>query len=92
MSIRKAIATSAAIGFPIAVSGTLGFIVTGWSVADRPVMSLGYVNLPAFISIVVASVLSAPLGAWIAHRIPPEILKKIFAVFLLVLAIKMLLS
>jgi hypothetical protein len=92
MNIRKAVATSAAIGFPIAVSGTLGFIVTGWGVADRPAMSLGYVNLPAFISIVVASVLSAPLGAWIAHRIPPTILKKFFAVFLLVLAIKMIYS
>ena len=92
MNIRKAVATSAAIGFPIAVSGTLGFIVTGWSVADRPVMSLGYVNLPAFISIVIASVLSAPLGAWIAHRIPPATLKKVFAVFLLILAIKMLLT
>jgi len=90
MSIRKAVATSAAIGFPIAVAGTIGFIITGWSVTDRPVMSFGYVNLPAFISIVVASVLSAPLGAWIAHRISPVILKRIFAVFLVILGIRML--
>lgn len=90
MSIRKAVATSAAIGFPIAVAGTIGFILTGWAVSDRPVMSFGYVNLPAFISIVVASVLSAPLGAWIAHRISPIILKRIFAVFLLILGIRML--
>lgn len=92
MSIRKAVATSSAIGFPIALSGSLGFIMTGWSVADRPVMSLGYVNLPAFISIAVASVLSAPLGAWIAHRISPLHLKRIFAGFLLVLAVKMMMS
>ena len=90
MSIRKAVATSAAIGFPIAVAGTIGFIVTGWSVTDRPVMSFGYVNLPAFISIVVASVLSAPLGAWVAHRISPVILKRIFAAFLVILGIRML--
>lgn len=90
MSIRKAVATSSAIGFPIAVAGTVGFIVTGWSVADRPVMSLGYVNFPAFISIVVASVLSAPIGAWIAHRISPIILKRIFAAFLVILGIRML--
>lgn len=92
VSIRKAVATSSAIGFPIALSGTLGFIVTGWAVADRPVMSIGYVNFPAFISIVIASVLSAPLGAWIAHRISPVILKRIFACFLLVLGIKIILS
>jgi len=92
VEIRKAIATSAAIGFPLAVAGTIGFIITGWSVADRPVMSLGYVNFPAFISIVIASVLSAPLGAWIAHRISPKILKRIFAIFLFVLALRMLQS
>jgi len=90
VSIRKAVATSSAIGFPIAVAGTIGFIISGWSVADRPVMSIGYVNLPAFISIVVASVLSAPLGAWIAHRISPVILKRIFAAFLVILGIRML--
>jgi hypothetical protein len=92
MSIRKAVATSSAIGFPIAVSGTLGFIVTGWSVPDRPVMSIGYVNLPAFFSIVVASVLFAPLGAWVTHHISPVILKRIFAFFLLILGVKMVMS
>ena len=92
MSIRNAVATSSAIGFPIAVAGTLGFIITGWSVSDRPVMSFGYVNLPAFLSIVIASVLSAPLGAWIAHRIAPILLKRIFASFLFILALKMLLG
>jgi uncharacterized membrane protein YfcA len=92
MNIRKAVATSSAIGFPIAVAGTIGFIVTGWSVSDRPVMSFGYVNFPAFISIVIASVLFAPVGAWVAHRISPIILKRIFASFLLILGIRMILS
>ncbi|MDH5426231.1 MAG: sulfite exporter TauE/SafE family protein [Gammaproteobacteria bacterium] len=92
MNIRNAIATSSAIGFPIAVSGTLGFIITGWAVADRPVMSLGFVNVPAFFSIVVASTLFAPVGAWIAHRVSPVLLKRIFAGFLLILGIRMLLS
>ncbi|MDH5392921.1 MAG: sulfite exporter TauE/SafE family protein [Gammaproteobacteria bacterium] len=92
MSIRNAIATSSAVGFPIAVSGTIGFILTGWAVAERPVMSLGFVNIPAFISIIVASTLSAPLGAWVAHRIPAVILKRIFAGFLLILGVRMLLS
>jgi len=92
MSIRNAIATSAAVGFPIAVSGTIGFMISGWAVAERPVMSIGFVNLPAFLSIIVASTLSAPAGAWIAHRISPVILKRIFAGFLLILGIRMLLS
>lgn len=92
MSIRNAIATSSAIGFPIAVSGTIGFIITGWTVADRPVMSVGFVNVPAFFSIVVASTLVAPAGAWIAHRVSPVLLKRIFAGFLLILGVRMLLS
>jgi len=92
MSIRKAVATSAAIGFPLAVSGTIGFILTGWSVPGRPVMSFGYINLPAFASIVVASILFAPVGAWIAHRILPIILKRIFAAFLVIIAIRMLIA
>ncbi|MDH5601965.1 MAG: sulfite exporter TauE/SafE family protein [Gammaproteobacteria bacterium] len=92
VTIRNAVATSSAIGFPIAVSGTIGFIMMGWSVPDRPVMSLGYVNFPAFISIVIASVLSAPLGAWIAHRISPVILKRVFAGFLVILGIRMLMT
>ncbi|MCK5336330.1 MAG: sulfite exporter TauE/SafE family protein, partial [Gammaproteobacteria bacterium] len=76
----------------IAVSGTLGFIITGWAVADRPVMSVGFVNIPAFFSIVVASTLFAPVGAWVAHRVSPILLKRIFAGFLLILGIRMLLS
>lgn len=92
MSIRRAVATSSAIGFPIALSGTIGFIVTGWSVSGRPVLSLGYVNFPAFISTVVASVLFAPLGAKLAHRIPPILLKRVFAGFLFVLGVRMILS
>lgn len=90
MAIRHAVATSAAIGLPIAVAGVLGYIITGWGVAHRPVGSLGFVNLPAFFSIVVASTLFAPVGAWITHRISPKRLKQIFGIFLLILSIKIL--
>ena len=92
MNIRNAVATSAAIGLPLSVSGTLGFIIMGWGVSERPVMSLGYINFPAFISIVIASVAFAPIGAWIAHRVSPVILKRIFAAFLLMIGIRMLLA
>lgn len=92
MNIRTAVATSSAIGFSIAVSGTIGFILTGWTVAERPVMSIGFVNVPALFSIVLASTLFAPVGVWIAHRVSPVILKRIFAGFLLILGVRMLLS
>ena len=92
VSIRKAVAISSAIGFPIAVSGTIGFIIIGWDVPDRPDMSIGFVNLPAFLSIVVASTLFAPVGAWLAHRVPVDILRRFFIVFLLMLGIRMVLS
>lgn len=92
MEVRKAVATSAAIGLPIALAGTLGFIFTGWGVDGRPVWSFGYVNFPAFLSIVAASTLFAPVGAKIAHRISPQRLRRFFAVFLLVVGIRMFLS
>lgn len=90
VAIRNAVATSAAIGLPIAVAGTVGFIITGWGIEHRPVMSMGYVNIPAFFSIVVASTLFAPVGARITHRIPPQRLRQFFGFFLLVLSVKVL--
>lgn len=88
---RQAVATAAAIGFPIAVTGTLGFLVNGWGNPDLPAASLGYINLPAFTGIVGASILFAPFGARIAHHIPQLTLKRIFAVFLAVMGLRMLL-
>ena len=88
MAIRQAVATSAAIGLPIAIAGVSGFIITGWGVADRPVYSLGYINIPAFFSIVVASTLFAPVGAHITHRISPQRLRLLFGIFLLILSAK----
>jgi hypothetical protein len=92
VSVRNAVATSAAVGLPIALAGSAGFIVTGWDVADRPAWSLGYVNGPAFLGIVVASTLFAPLGAKLAHSIPERALKRGFALFLTVLGLRLLLS
>ena len=90
--IRKAVATSAAIGLPIALAGAAGFMITGWSSEARPPWSVGYVNLPAFTGIVIASILFAPLGAKLAHTIPPKLLKRFFAVLLYVLGMRMLLA
>ncbi|MDX1654131.1 MAG: sulfite exporter TauE/SafE family protein [Candidatus Competibacteraceae bacterium] len=92
IAIRSAVATSAACGLPIAVAGTLGFAVTGWGEAQLPSWSLGYIYLPALMGIVTASVLSAPLGAKLAHVLPTGSLRKIFAVFLAMVGVKMLLG
>jgi uncharacterized protein len=59
---------------------------------DLPPWSLGYVYIPAFIGIAITSSLVAPIGAKLAHRLPVAVLKKIFMVFLLALAIKMAVS
>ena len=92
VNMRKAVATSAACGFPIAVAGALGYIVAGWNNAALPDGSSGYVYGPAFAAISVASLLFAPLGAKLAHTIPVALLKRIFSVVLLVLGIRMLLG
>jgi uncharacterized membrane protein YfcA len=92
VSIRNAVATSAACGFPIALSGTLGFIFTGWHLNDTLNWNSGYIYWPAFIAIVPTSLLFAPVGAKLAHSIPLTALKKIFALFLVIVALEMLLN
>jgi uncharacterized membrane protein YfcA len=89
--LRHAIATSAALGFPIAFGGTLGYIATGYYRGEGlPAYSLGYVYLPALLWLVMGTILTAPLGAKATHRMPVDLLRKIFALFLFVLATKML--
>lgn len=90
--IHNAIGTSAAIGFPIAVAGTVGYILTGQGATDLPSASFGYVYFPALIGIVCASMLTAPLGARLAHWLPVSKLKRIFAVLLMVVGTKMIFS
>jgi len=87
--IQSAIATSSACGLPIAIAGTAGFIITGWS-SNLPEYSTGFVYWPAFISIAFCSIIFAPLGAHWAHKINDQKLKKGFAVFLFIIGIKML--
>ncbi len=90
--MRTAVATSAAIGFPIAVSGTLGYIIGGFHVAELPSATLGYVHLWALLGLGVAGFLTAPLGAKLTHTLPVPVLKRFFAVFLLIVATRMVWS
>jgi uncharacterized membrane protein YfcA len=90
LSMHNAIGTSAAIGFPIALFGTIGFFANGLTAPDLPGGSLGFIYLPALIGISLTSFIVAPLGARLAHRLPVALLKKIFACLLLVIGTRML--
>jgi uncharacterized membrane protein YfcA len=90
VKVHNAIGTSAAIGFPIALGGAVGYIVNGLSVAALPQWSLGFVYLPALAWLVASSMLTAPLGARTAHRLPVPTLKRVFAGVLVLLSAKML--
>ena len=83
--IQQAIATSAACGFPIALSGTVGYIIAGWNV-HLPDLTFGYLYLPALAAITPASVLMAPLGARVAHVLSIDRMRVLFAVLLVGLA------
>jgi len=91
-SIRNAVATSAACGLPIALAGAAAFIVTGWGEAKLPAWSLGYIYGPAMAGVAVASMLFAPLGARLAHTLPTIALKRVFAGFLAIVGVKMLMG
>ena len=88
--MQHAIGTSAAIGFPVAIGGTLGYIFNGWGHPQLPEWSLGYVYLPTLLWMVPASTLAAPLGAKLTHSLPVETLKRAFACLIIVMAIRML--
>lgn len=90
LPLKRAIGTAAANGFPIAVAGTIGYVLQGSRVPDLPQWSLGYVYLPALALIVAASMPMAPLGARLAHRLPVKRLRVVFALMLFALGLRML--
>lgn len=90
--LHTAVGTSAAVGLPIAIAGTLGYLINGLFVADLPSGSVGFVYLPALIGVAGVSYLTAPFGVRIAHALPVGRLKKVFAVFLLLMGTRMVLS
>lgn len=90
--MRNAIGTSAALGLPIALAGSLGYIWNGLGNTQLPEFSIGYVYLPALVGIVVGTFITVPLGAKLTHSMPVSRLKNIFAVILMILAIEMFLE
>ncbi len=90
VAIHNAVATSAALGFPIAVVNVAGYIIAGQNVQNLPAGSFGYLFLPALVIIAIASVIMAPLGVKAAHALPVKQLKRVFAGLLYMLAAYML--
>ncbi|MBL4607176.1 MAG: sulfite exporter TauE/SafE family protein [Pseudomonadales bacterium] len=86
---QQAVATSAACGLPIAVAGSVGFMATGWGQTQLPALSIGYIYLPAFLGIVLSSTLFAIFGARLAHQVSANTLKKIFALLLFVIGLRL---
>ncbi len=87
--VRQAVAVSAACGLPIAASGAFGYCLFGLNEAALPAYSSGFIYWPAWAGIVAVSLLTAPLGAALAHCLPVSNLKKIFAAVLIVMALVM---
>ena len=87
---RHAVGTSSALGFPIALASTLGYVISGWGLPPALPGAVGYLYLPALVLVSLASMSLAPLGARSAQKLPVATLKRLFAVLLLALAASML--
>jgi uncharacterized membrane protein YfcA len=91
VKITEAIATSAVTGFPMAVSGTIGYILLGWHRTNLPEYTFGYIYLPALFGIIITSTVFAKMGASLAHRLDPVKVTKLFSILLFIIAIKLVL-
>lgn len=92
VAMRRAVATASACGVPLALAGSIGFVVAGWAREGLPPHSFGFVYWPAALAIMAASVPLAPLGAWLAHRLPTAAVKRVFGVLLLLVAAELALG
>lgn len=88
--LKRAIGTAAALGFPLALASSAGYVYAGWQAPGLPAGTLGFIYLPALVLVVATSVLTAPWGARVSHRLPVRRLRTVFGLLLLVLALRML--
>ena len=89
VDIRTAVGTAATCGLPIALSGAIGFAISRWNAAEPASLNTGFIYWPAVLLIALASVPMAPLGARLAHFLPHKTLQRVFALFLLLIGLKM---
>lgn len=92
VALPVAIGTSAAVGLPIALAGTFGYAINGWGAVGLPDYTLGYIFWPAVLAMAAMSFITAPLGAKLVHRLPIALLKKLFSLLLIGLALQMLIT
>ena len=90
--MRRAVATASACGVPLALAGSVGFVIAGWGEPGLPAQSLGFIYWPAALAIMATSVPLAPLGAWLAHRLPTAWVKRVFGILLLVVSAELALA
>jgi uncharacterized membrane protein YfcA len=90
VTAKKAVAISSACGLPISLSGSLGYLIVGWNVEGLPANSVGYLYLPALFGIIASSVLTAPIGAKLAHQLAAKTLKRWFSLLLVIIGLKLL--
>jgi uncharacterized membrane protein YfcA len=91
-SINKAIGSAAAIGFLIALFGASGFLITGNYLKTELPLSIGFLNIPAFLIFIPITTFMARIGARTVHRIDKNKISKFFGIFLLIVATKFLLE
>ncbi|WP_172327152.1 sulfite exporter TauE/SafE family protein [Mangrovicoccus sp. HB161399] len=87
---HRAVGTSPGFGMLISIPAFLTFLATGWGIAGKPPMTVGYVNLPSVVLITGMTMLTVPLGVKLAHRLSPAHLRLVFALTILLLAGNML--
>ncbi|TVS12914.1 MAG: sulfite exporter TauE/SafE family protein [Gammaproteobacteria bacterium] len=90
--VLRAAATASTLGVPIALFGSLGYVIAGWGDARLPAATAGFVHLPAAVAIIALSVFGAPMGVALAHRLPARLLKRVFALLLIAAAARVLYS
>lgn len=88
--MHQAVATASGFGAAIALPAALGYVIAGWGREGLPDFSAGFVSLPGFIVLAALTAITAPIGARLAHRLPQQTLKRLFAVFLAITAVNML--
>jgi uncharacterized membrane protein YfcA len=90
VSVRTAIGCASALAVPVAIAGAAAYVSSGLGRPDLPPFTIGFVHLPAAAAVVTTSMLAAPLGAAASHRLPTATLRKLFAVLMYVVAVRML--
>jgi uncharacterized membrane protein YfcA len=90
VKISETIATSAVTAFPLAISGTIGYLLMGLKAENLPEYSIGYIYLPALLGIILTSTIFAKIGASFTHSLDPQRMQKMFAVLLFIIGLKLI--